>query len=178
MNKNTHTHTHAHTSIPVYPLWFSATRGILVKLCPSMHAEQGITTQFSPQRAKNQPNPAWDYTLLLTSSSSFHALSLSLSLVICLSLNPSFSSSLHHVSLFSSLSDIFDTRPLSWLCVSAPTTPLLSPPEKQGKHRQTNIERVAVYWRGVKGKQHRPTEDWLETLIGRDQRGGLVKRII
>lgn len=124
--KNTLTHTW--TSIPVYPLWFSVT-GNLVKPCPSLHAEQGITTQLSPQRVRNQPNPAWDYTLLLNFSPSFHAPSLR----VWLFLNPLFlqpsSTSLQHFSprpfCSSFIPYIFDTRPES-LCFAAPTTALLS----------------------------------------------------
>lgn len=63
-----------------------------------MHAEQGITAQFSPQRAKNQPNPAWDYILFLTIPCFFpHVLplgSVSLSLSDCLVLL----TSLHHLA--------------------------------------------------------------------------------
>lgn len=108
----THTQTHAHT--PVYPPWPFSHWGNLVKLCPSLHAEQGITTQFSPQRARNQPNPAWDYTLLLTFSSTSPVLSLS---GLFLSLNRSFSFPPH---IFLSLNPFF-------CCLPLPSTSFLPP---------------------------------------------------
>lgn len=60
--KLAHTCRDIHSSLP--PVAFSHYEN-LVKPCPSLHAERRITMQLSPQRVKNQPNPAWNYTLLL-----------------------------------------------------------------------------------------------------------------
>lgn len=103
------------------------------------------------------------------SSSLFRPLSMcSLSGFVSLSLNSSFSTSLHHSSPCSSLPYNFNTRPLSSLSFSAPTTALLSPPKRreekgEEKHRKKNSLRVA----GTEGKQHRPVKiDYKPSLAG------------
>lgn len=84
------------------------------------------------------------------------AVSLGLSLSFWMPCSRYLSSSFLSLSTFlhlfppSSLS-FFDSRFLSSLCFSAPTTALRSPPEtcgKQGeeKHMKKNCEKVAVYW--------------------------------
>lgn len=146
--------------------------GNFVKLCPSLHAEQGITMQFPPQRAKNQPNPAQDYTLLPTFSSSFHTLHfwVCLSLWITCSCNQLFLS----LSTFSFTPSLILLTLHLWAlsaCVSA-LLPLLLPQErsrkvKKKKKYRKNCERMAEQWR--REKQLRLTKDWLETIAGKDQ---------
>lgn len=69
--EQTRKHTDTHLHQPVYPLWFSATGEIWWDSAKVYMLSRGITMQFSLQRAKKQPNPAWDYNILLNFSSSF-----------------------------------------------------------------------------------------------------------
>lgn len=118
----------------------------LGEFCPSMHAEQGITTRFSPQRAKNQSNPAWDYILLPSFPPPLFP---SCSFAILL-----FPWIPHSQSIFfTSLLSILDTR---WLISLPVLLPLLRSVLRGGERsrgRKTQEEssgRVAVYQRGVK----------------------------
>lgn len=121
-----------------------------VKPCPSLPAEQGITTQLSPQWVRKQPNPAWDYTILYRISPTFHAFAV----LAWVFLNPSFSFSDFITSLTVWLFPIyliyliFLTQDLRLSRVSAPTAPSFSSP---------GIKNVGD-WQYIKGELKQTTQ--------------------
>ncbi len=162
MNKTTHTHTHKYlfqsTPCGFQPL------GEFGETLPKSACWAGdyntVLPTESQEPAKSCLGLHPPHFFLLFPS----ALSVSDSLFESLVLfsSPPFTS-LNHFSpcpplpsCSSSIPCIFDTRPLSFLCFPAPTTPLLSPlkqREKQGEeeHRKKKSRWMALYWRG--GKQ-------------------------
>lgn len=152
------TNTHTPWSIPVYPLWFSATRGIWWNSAQVCMLSRGLQ-HSSPHR---EPRTSQILHGITHSSSLFPPLSalsrdlspwIPLFLYLHLPLHHLLSLSTSSYFFSSFLTYIFNTRPLSSLCFSASTT-LRNPPErweKQGaeKRRKKNWERVEVYWREI-----------------------------
>lgn len=151
------TKTHSHTSTPVYPLWFSATRGIWWNSAQVSTLSRGLQ-RSSPHR---QPRTSQILPRITPSFSIFpplsmHSLWVWLSLWISLSLYlllPLFIAFLpvHLFLLVRPASFIFLTLDL-WA---------LRPLERRGKQteekrRKKNCERMAVYWRGGKGNNADP----------------------
>lgn len=111
--------------------------------------------QFPPQRAKNQPNPAQDYTLLPTFSSSFHTLHF----WVCLSLRISCSCNQLLLSLcppFPFLPYFIDTTPLSSLCLCecSASSPAASREKQESKEEEKNTGKTVREWQNSEGEKN------------------------